>query len=73
MNKKEVLAKLEQQFKLNLNGDWESFKTSLEHLRFEVDEMSQKDVKLLKKALCDRINGKCDINTGDKIDLTPTN
>lgn len=61
MNKKEVLEKLDEQFNLSLNGQWSKFTKALEHLRYEVDEMTTEDIQSLKKTVCNSIDKKCNV------------
>jgi hypothetical protein len=59
MNRKEVLKQLDEQFSCSLNGEWKSFKESLADLRLDLDEMSEEDIKLLRKALNTKFNNRC--------------
>ena len=61
MNKREVLDKINTQLDETLNGDWNRFKESLEHLRWEVDELTPEEVKRLRKHLSSKIDKRCNL------------
>lgn len=54
--KQEAIESLESVMSIHLNGDWSLFKERLAAIRAEVDEMTEKDIKLLKKTLMKKIS-----------------
>ncbi len=58
MDKKpeEIKQEFNQLFDINLNGNWEHFKGSLEEIKAELVGMSSEQIKALRRVLNDRLN-----------------
>lgn len=58
--KKSIKQELEELYKINLNGGWETFKDSLEEIRWDMGELSDDERRALRCALKKKLDN-CDL------------
>jgi len=54
--RKEIQKIVDGKFKINLNGEWEIFETSLEAIREDIGDLTVQEIRRLKELLKLKLN-----------------